>query len=115
MLVKLEIKQQRSHRQRLASLQQDIFDHGISGVREVTRKSNLNIKLQQVDLECPIGLKWVWKDRISIEDRTEDKSRMLVWAAETKSNIEGQYIVNITDDGLEIRVHLLTDMPDMIK
>ena len=44
-LVKMEIKQQKSDKQRLASIKQSIFDKGIQGVRKVTRENSPNVKL----------------------------------------------------------------------
>ena len=69
--------------------------------------------MQQVDQECPIGLKWKWSD-----DQTEDqinfsKTELTDWIRTNPTS--HKYNTSITNDGLEIRVALLTDMPTMVE
>ena len=50
-------KQLRGEKSRRSGYKKYIFEHGIKGVRRVMRKHGTVSSLQQVEWECPIGVK----------------------------------------------------------
>jgi len=50
-------KQLRQEKGRRTGTKQYIFDHGIKGVRRVMRKHGTVSTLQQVEWECPMGVR----------------------------------------------------------
>jgi len=113
LLNKIEIKQQRSDNQRLDAIKQKVFHTGIQGVRKVTRQKVVNVKLQQVDLGCPSGLKWKWKADQTADQKETDKIALDGWIQ--TGPIKNKFTTTISDEGLGIQVGLSSDMPPMMK
>lgn len=112
-LNKMEIEQQRSANQKLAGIKQNVFDTGIHGVRRVTRPKGANVKMQQVNQECPIGLKWKWRADQTGDQIESDKTKLEDWIRTGPTNFK--CTTSISDAGLEIQVALLSDMQAMVK
>ena len=43
----------------------EIFKHGIKGIKKITGKYNTSKPLIEVKISCPCGLKWTWHDHAS--------------------------------------------------
>ena len=57
LLTQKKIRQEKGRR---TGAKKYIFDHGIKGVRRVMHKHGTISTLQQVERECPMGVRWDW-------------------------------------------------------
>ena len=107
-------KQLRGEKSRRAGYKQYIFEHGIKGVRRVMRKHGTVSTLQQVEWECPMGIKWSWAEPNCPHpaDREESVRR---WVHEAQKVVNENLQISIGEEGVEVTVTTLTDMPDLVE
>ena len=55
------LKQNRRDDRRDVGKKNEIFKHGIKGIKKITGKYNTSKSLTEVKISCPCGLKWTWQ------------------------------------------------------
>ena len=56
----------------------EIFKHGIKGIKKITGKYNTSKPLTEVKINCPCGLKWTWQGSSPIHEEGRE-ARTLAW------------------------------------
>ena len=80
------------------------------------RKHGTVSTLQQVEMVCPVGVRWDWAARgASHVDRAEKDYMARLWVHAAKSKTGENLQVRIGEDSVEISVTTLTNMPDLLE
>jgi len=59
---KENLKQSRRDDRRNIGRKNEIFKHGIKGIKKITGQYNTSKPLTEVKISCPCGLKWTWQE-----------------------------------------------------
>jgi len=75
---KENLKQNRRDDKRDIGRKNEIFKHGIKGIKKITGKYNTSKPLTEVKISCPCGLRWKWKEDVSslIEQEREERTTL---------------------------------------
>jgi len=109
LIEKENLKQSRRDDRRDIGRKNEIFKHGIKGIKKITRKYNTRKALTEVKISCPCGLKWTWHDHASPINGKGKEARTLAWIQKCTANFR-THSLKMTQEGLEIKLETLTDM-----
>ena len=65
-------------------MKNEIFKHGIKGIKKITGKYNTSKPLTEVKISCPCGLKWKWQ--AAFPDGIGREARALDWIQKCTAN-----------------------------
>jgi len=82
LLDKENLKQSRRDDRRDIGRKNEIFKHGIKGIKKITGNYNTSKPLIEVKISCPCGFKWTWQDHASSLTEQEKEERTLTWIKE---------------------------------
>jgi len=114
LIEKENLKQSRRDDRRVIGRKNEIFKHGIKGIKKITEKYNTSKPLTEVKISCPCGLKWTWQDHASPINEKGKEARTLVWIQKCTANFRTQSL-KMTQEGMEIRLETLTDMLPLLQ
>jgi len=109
LIAKETLKQNRRDDRRDIGRKNEIFKHGIKGIKKITGKYNTSKPLTEVKINCPCGLKWTWHDRASPIHGEGLEARTLAWIQKCTAHFR-THSLKMTPEGLEIKLETLTDM-----
>ena len=92
----------------------EIFKHGINGIKKITGKYNTSKPLPGVKISCPCGLKWTWQERASPRTEQEREERTMTLIKECTKDLR-THSLKMTRGGLEIKLEALTDMLPLLQ
>ena len=81
---KENLKQNRRDDRRDIGKKNEIFKHGIKGIKKITGKYNTSKPLTEVKISCPCGLQWKWQ--ASFPDGLGREVRALDWIQKCTAN-----------------------------
>jgi len=81
------LKQSRRDDRRDIRRKNEIFKHGIKGIKKITGKYNTSKPLTEVKISCPCGLKWTWQEHASSLTEQEREERTMTWIKECTKNL----------------------------
>jgi len=109
------LKQSRRDDRRDIGRKNEIFKHGIKGIKKITEKIyNTSKPLTEVKISCPCGLKWTWQDHASSLTEQGKEARTLTWIKECAKNLR-THSLRMTQGGMEIKLEALTDMLPLLQ
>jgi len=111
---KENLKQSRRDDRRDIGRKNEIFKHGIKGIKKITGKYNTSKPLTEVKISCPCGLKWTWQDHASPINEKEKEARTLAWIQKCTANFR-THSLKMTQEGMEIKLETLTDMLPLLQ
>ena len=80
------------------------------------RKHGTVSTLQQVEWECPMGVKWNWAQPVaSHADMAVREASVRLWVHKAQKSINENLQISIGQDGVEVTVMNLTDMPSLVE
>ena len=79
---KENLKQSRRDDRRDIGRKNEIFKHGIKGIKKITGKYDTSRPLTEVKISCPCGLKWTWQEHASSRTKQEREERTTKWIKE---------------------------------
>jgi len=106
---KKNLKQSRRDDRRDIGRKNEIFNHGIKGIKKITGKYNTSNPLTEVKISCPCGLKCTWQEYASPRTEQEREERTMTWIQKCTKNLR-THSLKMTRGGLEIKLEALTDM-----
>jgi len=109
LIAKETLKQNRRDDRRDIGRKNEIFKHGIKGIKKITGKYNMSKPLTEVKINCPCGLKWTWHDHASPIHGEGKEARTLAWILKCTAHFR-THSLKMTPEGLEIKLQILTDM-----
>ena len=109
LMEKENLKQSRPDDRRDIGRKNEIFKHGIKGIKKITGKYNTSKPLTEVKISCQCGLKWTWQDHASPIPEQGKEARTLAWIQECTANLR-THSLKMTQEGMEINLGTLTDM-----
>jgi len=109
LIAKENLKQNRRDDRRDIGRKNEMFKHGIKGIKKITGKYNTSNSLTEVKINCPCGLKWTWHDRTSPIHGKGQEARTLAWIQKCTAHFR-THSLKMTPEGLEIKLETLTDM-----
>ena len=109
---KENLKQNRRDDKRDIGKKNEIFKHGIKGIKKITGKYNTSKPLTEVKISCPCGLKWTWQSASPLREGKE--ARTLEWIQKCTANFR-THSLKVTQEGLEIKLETLTDMLPLLQ
>ena len=109
LIVKENLKQNRRDDRRDMRKKNEIFKHGIKGIKKITGKYNMSKPLTEVKINCPCRLKWTWQNRTPPTQREGKEARTLAWIQKCTAHFR-THSLKMTPEGLEIKLETLTDM-----
>jgi hypothetical protein len=109
---KENLKQNRRDDRRDIGKKNEIFKHGIKGIKKITGKYNTSKPLTEVKISCPCGLKWKWQ--ASFPDGIGREARALDWIQKCTTNFR-THSLRTTQEGVEIQLETLTDMLPLLQ
>jgi len=92
----------------------EIFKHGIKGIKKLTGKYNTSKPLTEVKISCPCGLRWTWQEHASSLTEQEREERTISWIKECTKNLR-THSLKLTQQGMEIKLEALTDMLPLLQ
>jgi len=114
LLDKENLKQSRRDDKRDIGRKNEIFKHGIKGIKKITGKYNTSKPLTEVKISCPCGLKWTWQDHASSLTEQEREERTMTWIKGRTKNLR-THSLKMTQGGMEIQLEALTDMLPLLQ
>ena len=111
---KENLKQSRRNDRRDIGRKNEIFKHGIKGIKKMTGKYNTSKPLTEVKISCPCGLKWTWQENASPLTEQEMEERTMTWIKECTKNLR-THSLKMTQGGIEIKLEALTDMLHLLQ
>jgi len=114
LMEKENLKQSRRDDRRDIGRKNEIFKHGIKGIKKITGKYNTSKPLTEVQISCPCGLKWTWQDHASPIPEQGKEARTLAWIQECTANFR-THSLKMTQEGMEIKLETLTDMLPLLQ
>ena len=87
----------------------EIFKHGIKGIKKITGKCNKSKPLTEVKISCPCGLKWIWQEHASPLTEQEREERTMTWIKECTKDLR-THSLKMTQGGMEIKLEALINM-----
>jgi len=112
LMEKENLKQNRRDDRRDIGKKNEIFKHGIKGIKKITGKYNTSKPLTEVKISCPCGLKWKWQ--AAFPDGIGREARALDWIQKCTANFR-THSLRTTQEGLEIQLETLTDMLPLLQ
>ena len=112
LIEKENLKQNRRDDRRDIGKKNEIFKHGIKGIKKITGKYNTSKPLTEVKISCPCGLKWKWQ--ASFPDGIGREARALDWIQKCTANFR-THSLRTTQEGVEIQLETLTDMLPLLQ
>jgi len=106
---KENLKQSRRDDRKDIGRKNEIFKHGIKGIKKIRGKYNTSKPLTEVKISCPCGLKWTWQEHASPRTEQEMEGRTMTCIQECTRNLR-THSLKMTRGGLEIKLEALTDM-----
>jgi len=79
LLDKENLKQSRRDDSRDISRKNEIFKHGIKGIKEISGKYNTSKPLTEVKISSSCGLKWTWQDHASSLTEQDREELTMTW------------------------------------
>jgi len=110
LIEKENLKQSRRDDRRDIGRKNEIFKHGIKGIKKITGKYNTSKPLTEVKISCPCGL----KDYASPINEKGKEARTLVWIQKCTANFR-THSLKMTQEGMEIKLEILTDMLPLLQ
>jgi len=114
LMEKETLKQSRRDDRRDIGRKNEIFKHGIKGIKKITGKYNMSKPLTEVKISCPCGLKWTWQDHASPIPEQGKEARTLAWIKECTANFR-THSLKMTQEAMEIKLETLTDMLPLLQ
>ena len=114
LLDKENLKSSRRDDRRDIGRKNEIFKHGIKGIKKIKGKYNTSKPLTEVKINCPCDLKWTWQDHASSLTEQEREERTMTWIKECNKNLR-THSLKMTQGGMEIKLEALTDMPPLLQ
>jgi len=111
---KENLKQNRRDDRRDIGRKNEIFKHGITGIKKITGKYNTSKPPTEFKISCPCGLNWTWQEHASSLSEQEREERIKSWIKECTKNLR-THSLKLTQQGMEIKLEALTDMPPLIQ
>jgi len=111
---KENLKQSRRDDRRDIGRKNEIFKHGIKGIKKITGKYNTSKPLTEVKISCPCGLKWTWQEHASYLIEQEREERTMIWIKECTKNLR-TYSLKMTQGGMKIKLEAHTDILPLLK
>ena len=111
---KENLKQSRRDDRRDIGRKNEIFKHGMKGIKKITGKYKASKPLNEVKISCPCGLKWSWQEHASPRTEQEREERTMTWIKECKKDLR-THSLKMTRGGLEIKLEALTDMLPLLQ
>ena len=112
LMEKENLKHNRRDDRRDIGKKNEIFKHGIKGIKKKTGTYNTSKPLTEVKISCPCGLKWIWQSASPDEEGKE--ARTLDWIQKCTANFR-THSLRVTQEGLEIKLETLTDMHPLLQ
>ena len=114
LLDKENLKQSRRDDRRDIGRKNEIFKHGIKGIKKTTGKYNTSKPLTETKINCPCGLKWTWQDHASSLTEQDKEERTMTWIKECTQNLR-THSLKMTQGGIEIKFEALTNMLSLLQ
>ena len=111
LMEKKNLKQNRRDDRRDIGKKDEIFKHGIKGIKKITGKYNTSKPWTAVKISCPCGLKWTWQHASLTEGKD---ARTLAWIQKCTANFR-THSFKMTQEGMEIKLETLTDMLPLLQ
>jgi len=111
---KENLKQNRRDDRRDIGRKNEIFKHGIKGMKKITGRYNTSKPLTEVKISCPCRLKWPWKEDVSSLTEQEREERTKSWIKECTKNLR-THSLKLSQQGMGIRLEALADMLPLIQ
>jgi len=111
---KENLKQSRRDDRRDIGRKNEIFKHGIKGIKKITGKYNTSKPLTEVKISCPCGLKWTWQEHAPPCTEQERQEQIMSWIQDCTKNLQ-THTLKMTRGGLEIKIESLTDMLPLLQ
>jgi len=111
---KENLKQSRRDDRRDIGRKNEIFKHGIIGIKKITGKYNTSKPLTEVKISCPCGLKWTWQEHASSRTEQEREERTMTWIKECAKDLR-THSLKMTQAGMKIKLEALTDMLPLLQ
>jgi len=113
LIEKENLKQSRQEDRRDIGRKNEIFKHGIKGIKKITGKYNTSKPLTEVKISCPCGLKWKWQDHGPPINEKEKEARTLAWIQKCTANFR-THSLKMTQERMEIKLETLTYMLSLL-
>jgi len=97
LIVKENLKHNRRDDRRDIGRKNEIFKHGIKGIKKITGKYNTSKPLTEVKINCPCGLKWTWQSSSTIHEEGKE-ARTLAWIQQCTSHLR-THSLQMTPEG----------------
>jgi len=108
------LKQSRCDDRRDIGRKNEVFKHGIKGIKKITGKYNTSKTLTAVKISCPCGLKWTWQEHASPLTEQEWEERTMTWINECIKDLR-THSLKMTQGGMEIKLEAFTDMLPLLQ
>ena len=110
LMEKENLKQNTRDDRRDIGKKDEIFKHGIKGIKKIMGKYNTSKPLTEVKSSCPCGLKWTWQSASPLREGKE--ARTLEWIQKCMANF-CTHSLKVTQEGVEIKFETLTHRQKM--
>jgi len=112
---KENLKQNRHDDRRDIERKNETFKNGIKGIKKITGKYNTSKPLTEIEISCPCGLKWTWKEDVSSSiTQQEREKRTTIWIKECTTKLQS-HSTKLSQQGVEIRLEALAQMTLLIQ
>ena len=108
LIAKENMKQNRRDDKRDIGRKNEIFKHGIKGIKKITGIYNTSKPLTEVKINCSCGLKWTWQGTSPVHVEVKE-ARTLAWIKKCTAHLR-TLSLQMTSEGLELKPEVLTDM-----